>query len=686
MPKFRCQKCGHETEKRTVKCPKCPAVNSFRKVESSADAGDPLVAATQPPTTPSEKSPPRNLLSGSNDRGAKGLPKVNSNDGENTRLEGQPPTDMPLSGPSVPTSKFSSLLGGQSAKAPKAGSGHSSGLPKPFGESLARKADVSPEVRQTPSNKTETPKPQSPSSLEIPDAITISPKGELLTSPAPPSPAPPSPAPPSPAPPSPTPPSPTPPSPTPPSPEPPGQRQNSGIPAEPLVNDAEAKKVTRSITDSRVESTPEAPTVSRPTVPQPTVAELPLVEETVSPASPPSKPLAQSKPAVTLETATAPKGDSRSDRIAWTLRETGSHRRGPQPLRNCPAVDSDGRIYACLQDQLVAFRESRAGDEIEVLWRYAAGGFVPGSPAVGPDGHVRFHADDGLLHCVNNSGQACWTADVGEPLGWAAPAIDESGTTWVSSLEAGLLKVESDGAIKRRPYFRSVSKFDCPGVLLDSTLYLGCEDHFVYAIDLAERRGNNRWDHAPDLGETKWYINSAPALLDSELLIVASRDQHLYAFQLDGSTVYRVQLPGQVLGSPVVDGDGSVFVGIRYGDDDGKQTGGLICIDGRTGKQRWAQEVNAAVESTPVVGADGLVYFGDNQGAIYSANTSAKGRIETIAELGSAVRSAGTLVSPGRIMFGLDNGELVALRCPSKELASGWPKYLGSVAQHCRGT
>jgi hypothetical protein len=51
-------------------------------------------------------------------------------------------------------------------------------------------------------------------------------------------------------------------------------------------------------------------------------------------------------------------------------------------------------------------------------------------------------------------------------------------------------------------------------------------------------------------------------------------------------------------------------------------------------------------------------------------------------DVGAAVRSAGTIVEPGLLVFGLDTGGLIALECASRRLAGGiWPKYRGSLTQ-----
>jgi hypothetical protein len=59
------------------------------------------------------------------------------------------------------------------------------------------------------------------------------------------------------------------------------------------------------------------------------------------------------------------------------------------------------------------------------------------------------------------------------------------------------------------------------------------------------------------------------------------------------------------------------------------------------------------------------------------------GRLQWKVEVGSPVRSAGAILAPGRLAFGLDNETLLVLDCPSQGLAKeGWPK-LGRTRGQC---
>jgi outer membrane protein assembly factor BamB len=210
-------------------------------------------------------------------------------------------------------------------------------------------------------------------------------------------------------------------------------------------------------------------------------------------------------------------------------------------------------------------------------------------------------------------------------------------------------------------------------------LYVGAEDQFVHAIDVTGPRGIRLWDQSEDKGRTGWYINSAIAFADGPCLIVASRDERLYCFSLTGDCTWKIDLPGQVIGSPVVGAGNRVYLGVGQIERGSVGEGCLLCLDAVTGAIHWRFKADGPVESTPVVGDDGVVYFGDNAGSVHAVNRN--GKRDWLEKVGAPVRSAGCIISNGRVAFGTDDGKVLAFRCTSKGLSQGWPKLLGSLAQ-----
>ena len=351
---------------------------------------------------------------------------------------------------------------------------------------------------------------------------------------------------------------------------------------------------------------------------------------------------------------------------------------GLRPFRSCPAVDSEGRLFACFGNQVVAFKIE--DDEPRSLWKHITGGLIPGPPTIGEDGNIRVHSCDGHLHCLGPDGSPCWDpVRVGEPLGWAAPTTDLECNTWVSAFSGGLIKIDPSGQTEKRPFFRSTAKLDSTAFISDGILYIGSENHFLYAVDLSSPRGTSRWDQATNQGRTGWFINSSPVLLSENTVVVASRDDHLYGFNRDGEPEWNLKLPGQMLSSPVADAKGRIYVGLGHTKSKTAPYGSLVCIDGRSQKLLWSHRTAGPVESVPVIGSDGVVYVGDNSGTIYAVDET--GQESWREEVGVPVRSAGTIVDDQCLVFGAENGSLIALKCTSSGLAQGWPKYMRTLTQ-----
>lgn len=349
-------------------------------------------------------------------------------------------------------------------------------------------------------------------------------------------------------------------------------------------------------------------------------------------------------------------------------------------LTNAPAVDSTGRIYLHVQGRLIALEVQE--DRPEVCWEYVTSSHAPGPVGVAADGTLRLHCSDGMLHCLSFEGKQIYPpVPVGEPLGYAAPMADQDGNTWVSAFDGGLVMVDVEGRLQKPGrYFRSRQKFDASGIIHDGVLYIGSEEGCVFAIQLGPRKGTNLWDHAAGRGVTGWYVHSSPAVAADGSIVVAGRDEHLYGFGVDGRPLWKTAMPGQALASPVIDRHGQIYVGVSQSQRGEHPAGVLVCIDGNSHKIRWQYKAAGPVESTPVIGDDDVLYFGDNEGTIHGVDS--RGGAVWTAKVESAVRSSGTIVAPGRVAFGLDDGTLIALKCSSKGLAeSGWPKIGRTLGQ-----
>ena len=252
---------------------------------------------------------------------------------------------------------------------------------------------------------------------------------------------------------------------------------------------------------------------------------------------------------------------------------------------------------------------------------------------------------------------------------------DRDGNTWVSSHDGGLARVDYQGRIQKPPFFRSRQKFDSPAVVADGVLYVGSELGYLFAIDIRGDRGANQWNQATDQGYVG-VVRSAPLVTPDKMIVVAGQDECLYGVAPAGTLAWKTQMPGQILGSPVADRHGHIYLGLCQAPRGMDPRGVLVCIDGNSHKVRWEYRTAAPVESTPVIGDDDLIYFGDNAGVIHAVNFF--GKAQWTADVGSPVRSAGTFLAaqasglrPGQRVVG--GPGLFVRRFGRRRLAQGRP-------------
>lgn len=395
----------------------------------------------------------------------------------------------------------------------------------------------------------------------------------------------------------------------------------------------------------------------------------------VESVAPPVKAIVQASPPPTPPPPPTP-SHPQSERVAWRF---SPPKTSPltTPLRNCIAVDDQGRAIAAIGRELVALIPTENG--CEVAWRFAAADRIPGSPVIGPGGLIFAHSSDGLLHALDAHGSAIRVpTKVGPALGWATPLADELGQVWICASTGGVLRVDAGGQAGHRLFFRNPQRLDCTGAIRHGKLYLGSEDQFLHAIDLRAERGRDLWDVRENVGLTGWYINSAIAVEDDQRVVAVSRDDHLYAFDPQGKLEWKTPLNGRVIGSPVISANGLIVIGMTMlHDQTGRQSGRLSAIHSKSGQIQWSVEFAAGLESTPVIGDADEIYVGDNSGGIHAV--SLQGQTRWSESIGVGVRSAGSILPTGQVVFGLDDGSLVALKCDSQAIGAGWPKLLGNA-------
>jgi len=179
---------------------------------------------------------------------------------------------------------------------------------------------------------------------------------------------------------------------------------------------------------------------------------------------------------------------------------------------------------------------------------------------------------------------------------------------------------------------------------LDGTLYVGGMDEGkLFAFD-------------PDNGNVKWAFTTATGAVRATPAIAA--DGTIYAVESNTGTVYAVNPNGTekwsfpmaaVVSSPVALGaDGTLYVGTVSG-----ATSVLYALN-PDGSEKWAAPFSLAAETRSSVnfGADGTVYARDYAGYLYAIDPANGSQIWRSAVMGAGSGSSPVIAADGTIYFG----------------------------------
>jgi outer membrane protein assembly factor BamB len=166
-----------------------------------------------------------------------------------------------------------------------------------------------------------------------------------------------------------------------------------------------------------------------------------------------------------------------------------------------------------------------------------------------------------------------------------------------------------------------------------TSLVMPCRDYTISSTTVADHPTYDDNRHDTGDQELKWSyptsdsVRTTPAVApDGGTIYVGSDDHYLYAIDAaDGSLKWKFDTEGKVISSPVVDSDGKVYVG-----SDGKAGHGRVYAfnpadrlnqpNGSTlnTSNEWLFYTPNNIDSSPAIGADGTVYIGDEQGHFYA--------------------------------------------------------------------
>jgi len=182
-------------------------------------------------------------------------------------------------------------------------------------------------------------------------------------------------------------------------------------------------------------------------------------------------------------------------------------------------------------------------------------------------------------------------------------------------------------AIKRTTRFVSSNWFVSPSISIgyDGTLYLGSNDGYVYAIN--SNNFSNKWQAQRVINpRTSSYANSPNAIYTTPVIsrdgtiYVGTNEGYLFALDSDDGSIkwsYNAGYPLQ--SSPIIDlSSGTIYFGA------GNNVYALRDA-GYAGYPKWLNvffPTGGVISSSPAIGPNGYLYFGSNDGNVYSVDSA----------------------------------------------------------------
>jgi outer membrane protein assembly factor BamB len=164
------------------------------------------------------------------------------------------------------------------------------------------------------------------------------------------------------------------------------------------------------------------------------------------------------------------------------------------------------------------------------------------------NGKVFGGGSDGKFYAFDaETGEARWGLSYSAAFN-CQPVVEDS-RVYVGSEDGALLAIdENSGNLLWR--FRSKGPVRGPVAIAQETVYFGSGDGYVYAVSGVD--GKLRWRTRTGAG-----VQAVARVGDA--LLVASLDNFVYLYSLNGKRIWKRQLPGRLASQPFTTADGALF-------------------------------------------------------------------------------------------------------------------------------
>ena len=220
----------------------------------------------------------------------------------------------------------------------------------------------------------------------------------------------------------------------------------------------------------------------------------------------------------------------------------------------------------------------------------------------------------------------------------SSPAIDKEGTIYIGGIsDRCLFAINPDGTEKWRgeTYDKIRSS---PAIGKDGTVYVGDCDGYLYAFD---SNGSLIWKCRCGGG----WVRSSPTIGDDGTIYVGATNNRFYAVNPNGTIKWSYETGFKIYSSAAIDDNGIIYIGSH--DD-------YLYAFYPNGTVKWKYKANGEVKCPPTIGDDGTIYVGSWGSELNAVNPNGTRKWQFYS--GDAVETSPAIAPDGTIYFGSYNG------------------------------